>query len=239
MNKQSEYIVSDGISTEAVKESYEEIVKKWYVKLRPSFTALIMKKYGYADIRVADVENIYQDVFLAIRQNLQQGRIAAGCDWKNYIIRIGLNMASKEYRNIARKCSLDEMSMERGEIMSPRAEWIPKAAEALKNLQDDEVGLIESQEVHELLCRELDNLPEPCSSIIMCRYILGMTDVDIAGELEPYRSNGKSLEVNAKAIKARRWTAMQELAYRVKRALFKADITDVMPEKHKRCRVRA
>ena len=216
MNKQSEYIVSDGISTEAVKESYEEIVKKWYVKLRPSFTALIMKKYGYADIRVADVENIYQDVFLAIRQNLQQGRIAAGCDWKNYIKRIG-----------------------RGEIMSPRAEWIPKAAEALKNLQDDEVGLIESQEVHELLCRELDNLPEPCSSIIMCRYILGMTDVDIAGELEPYRSNGKSLEVNAKAIKARRWTAMQELAYRVKRALFKADITDVMPEKHKRCRVRA
>lgn len=216
-------------------ETYEEIVKKWYVRLRGSFTDLLMDKYKMTNMRLSDAENIYQDVFIAIHQNLQEGRIGSNWDWRNYIIRIGLNMASKRYRIISRIDSIDEIDSEEGEKLSARAERIQKVTDLLKEIPSyEESELYKDPEAQALLGDELTHTPEPCASIIRKKYFSGMSDAEIAEELSPYRDNGKPLEVNATAVKGRRWLCMRDLVHRVKLALYNAGIINEKPEKKKR-----
>lgn len=216
-------------------ETYEEIVKKWYVRLRSSFTSILMDRYKTTNMRLADAENIYQDIFLAIHKNLQEGRIGPDWDWSNYIIRIGLNMASKKYRTIGRTDSLDEVDSDECERLSARAKRIQKVSDLLKNLPaQDEPGLYQDPEVQAILGNELEHTTEPCASIIRNTYFSGMSDAEIAEEVSPYRDNSKSLSDNAKAVKARRWLCMRDLIYRVKFALYNAGIINEKPEKKKR-----
>ena len=214
-------------------ETYEEIVQKWYMRLRGNFTDILMDKYKKTNMRLADAENIYQDIFIAIHQNIEEGRIGTNWDWSNYIIRIGLNMASKKYRMIGRHDSLDEANPEDGDKLSARAQKINDLLKELPS-QDGEPELYNDPEAQALLGDELDHTPEPCASIIRKTYISGMSDAEIAEEVAPYRDNGKSLADNAKAIKARRWLCMRDLIYRVKLALYNAGIIDEKPEKKKR-----
>ena len=214
-------------------ETYEEIVQKWYMRLRGNFTDILMDRYKKTNMRLADAENIYQDIFIAIHQNLQEGRIGSNWDWSNYIIRIGLNMASKKYRVIGKSDSFDETDPEDGEKLSAKAQRI---SEILKELPTDEgePDLYNDPEAHALLGDELTHTPEPCASIIRKTYFSGMSDAEIAEEVAPYRDNGKPLTDNAKAVKARRWLCMRDLVYRVKLALYNAGIIDEKPEKKKR-----
>ena len=186
-------------------------------------------------MRLADAENIYQDIFIAIHQNLQEGRIGSNWDWKNYIIRIGLNMASKKYRMIAITDSIDEADSEESEKLSARAERIQRVTDLLKEIpSEEEPELYKDPEAQALLGDELTHTPEPCASIIRSTYFSGMSDAEIAEELSPYRDNGKPLADNAKAVKARRWLCMRDLVYRVKLALYNAGIINEKPEKKKR-----
>ena len=214
-------------------ETYEEIVKKWYTMLRGNFTCLLMDRYKNTNMRLADAENIYQDIFVAIHRNMQEGRIGANWDWRNYIIRVGLNMASKKYRIDGRTDSLDETDPEDDEKLSAKAQ---KITDILKELptQEGEPILYKDQEAQALLGDELTHTPEPCASIIRKTYFSDMTDAEIAEEVAPYRDNGKPLADNAKAVKARRWLCMRDLVYRVKQALYNAGIIDEKPEKKKR-----
>ena len=214
-------------------ETYEEIVKKWYTMLRGNFTCLLMDRYKNTNMRLADAENIYQDIFVAIHRNMQEGRIGANWDWRNYIIRVGLNMASKKYRIDGRTDSLDETDPEDDEKLSAKAQ---KITDILKELptQEGEPILYKDQEAQALLGDELTHTPEPCASIIRKTYFSDMTDAEIAEEVAPYKDNGKPLADNAKAVKARRWLCMRDLVYRVKLALYNAGIIDEKPEKKKR-----
>ena len=216
-----------------MEETYEKIVQKWYMRLRGSFTDILMDKYKNSNMRLADVENIYQDVFIAIHQNIEEGRIGTNWDWRNYIIRVGLNMASKKYRMIGRHDSLNETDPEDGEKLSARAQ---KINDILKELptQEGDPELYNAPDAQALLGDELNHTPEPCASIIRKTYFSGMSYVEIAEELAPYRDNGKSLTDNAKAVKARRWLCMRDLIYRVKLALYNAGIIDEKPEKMRR-----
>lgn len=216
-----------------MEETYEEIVRRWYVKLRGNFTHILMDKYKDTNMRLADAENIYQDIFIAIHQNIEEGRIGANWDWSNYIIRIGLNMASKKYRKIRISDSLNETDPEDSDKLSAKAQ---KITDILKELpsDEDEPELYKDPEAQALLGDELTHTPEPCASIIRMTYFSDMSDAEIAEEVSPYRDNGKSLSDNAKAVKARRWLCMQDLVYRVKLALYSAGIIDVKPEKKKR-----
>lgn len=214
-------------------ETYEEIVRKWYTMLRGNFTDLLMDRYKNTNMRLTDAENIYQDIFVAIHRNMQEGRIGANWDWSNYIIRIGLNMASKKYRIAGRTDSLDETAPEDGEKLSAKAQ---KITDILKELptQEGEPNLYKDPEAQALLGDELTHTPEPCASIIRKTYFSDMTDAEIAEEVAPYKDNGKPLADNAKAVKARRWRCMRDLVYRVKLALYNAGIIDEKPEKKKR-----
>lgn len=216
-----------------MEETYEEIVRRWYMKLRGNFTHILMDKYKDTNMRLADAENIYQDIFIAIHQNIEQGRIGVNWDWSNYIIRIGLNMASKKYRRIRLHDSLNETHPEDPDKLSAKSK---KITDILKELPSDEgePELYKDPEAQALLGEELTHTPEPCASIIRMTYFSDMSDAEIAEEVSPYRDNGKSLSDNAKAVKARRWLCMKDLIYRVKLALYTAGIIDEKPEKKKR-----
>lgn len=214
-------------------ESYEEIVQKWYIKLRKDFTCLLMNRYKTTNMRLADAENIYQDIFIAIHQNLQQGRIGENWNWRNYIIRVGMNMASKRFREIDKMVYIDEPDADDGERLSARAQKINEYIDKMLGQEEDK-GIYRDPEARALLGDELNHTPEPCASIIRKTYISGMSDLEIAEELSPYCENGKRLDVNAKAIRARRWLCMRDLIYRVKMALYNAGIIDEKPEKKKR-----
>lgn len=214
-------------------ETYEDIVRKWYTKMRGEFTTLLLDRYRNTNMRLADAENIYQDVFLAIHRNLQEGRIKEDCDWSRYIIRVGLNMANKLYRTAGRGESLDENYPAEGERPSARAQMI---SEMLRELAADEsdAELYNNPEVQSRLGEELIHTPEPCASIIRMSYYSNMTDAEIAATLAPYRDNGKPLAHNARAVKARRWLCMRDLVYRVKTALYNDGLIDQKPEKPRR-----
>lgn len=215
-----------------MEETYEEIVRKWYMKMRGNFMDILISRYGSSNLRLADVENIYQDVFIAIHKNLNEGRINPALNWQSYIIRIGLNMASKKYRSIRRFQSI-ELPGDNDDVPSTKIDRISQVEETLQKL-DDRTDLERNPEAKALMGDELQHTHEPCASIIRMTYYNGLKDSEIAGLIEPYRSNGKPSATNAKAIKARRWLCMRDLKYRVKLALYNAGIIDEKPVKSNR-----
>lgn len=213
-------------------ETYEEIVKKWYLRLRGDFTDVLMQKYRDTDMRLADVENIYQDVFIAIHKNLKEGRIQENTSWEGYIMKVGLNMASKRWRTASRQISVDEAD-EDSENRSARAKCIADLL-ITTPVSEDEENITNNPEAYAILGEELNHIPETCASIIRMSYYDNMSDTEIAVSIPHYRDNGKSVKENAKAIKARRWLCMRDLIYRVKLSLYTSGIIDEKPEKTKR-----
>lgn len=207
-----------------MNETYEEIVKKWYLKLRDNFTEVLLDKYKKTNIRRADAENIYQDVFIAIQENLVQGRIRENTSWSSYIMTVGLNMASKHYRKIGKIDSTDEANDSNDNDANFKT--AKKVEDLLKTLPDEDTDLYNDPEVQEVLSDELTHTPEPCASIIRLTYYGGLSDAKITEILDNYNS--------AKAVKAKRWHCMRDLVYRVKMALYNAGIIDDKPAKKAR-----
>lgn len=201
-------------------ENYEEIVMKWYKKLRPNFIDCLMDKYKGSKMRLEDAENIYQDVFIAIYDNIAKGNVRDNTSWGSYIMTVGLNMASKAYRGMNKNVSITEKNPEDAD--SP--EMIAKeVAKELQKLSDVEPNLYNDPEAQALLGEELTHTPEPCASIIRYTYFSGLKDKEITEELDRYNS--------AQAVKAKRYQCMKDLIYRVKLSLYHAGIIDTKPER--------
>lgn len=201
-------------------ETYEDIVRKYYKEMRHGFIDYLMEKYKNSKMRQEDAENIYQDIFIAIQENLLQGRIRENTSWSSYIMTLGLNMASKQYRRIGKTDSTDETSDDDEEKQTMVAR---KVDELIKSMSEDEPELYNDPEAHAVLGEELTHTPEPCATIIRLTYYSGLSDAEITEEFDRYNS--------AKAVKAKRWQCMKDLIYRVKKALFNAGIIDDRPEK--------
>ena len=70
-------------------ETYEEIVSRWYSELHDPFVNLIKSRFN--GLFFDEIEDIYQETFLAVHENLHRGSIEADTNWRAYIMRIGLN----------------------------------------------------------------------------------------------------------------------------------------------------
>lgn len=207
-----------------MNETYEEIVKKWYLKLRDNFTEILLNKYKNSNLRRADAENIYQDVFIAIQENMKSGRIRENTSWGSYIMTVGLNLASKHYRKVGKVDSTEKQDDENN--CNSFTKTAQRVEELLKTIPDEGGNLYEDPEVHEILSDELIHTPEPCASIIRLTYYCDLSDAAITEVLANYNS--------AKAVKAKRWQCMRDLVFRVKMALYIAGIIDEKPIKKSR-----
>lgn len=157
-------------------QNYEDIVRKWYLKLETPFKRRLTAKYPA--LTLYDAENIYQDTFLAVQKNLLEGRIKEDTSWSSYIMTIGLNLASKEMRHIGKTDSADASDSYDDEDESPTSRKVEDILKVLPKDWDDE-PIYTNVEAQAALGDALSNTPEPCNSILTLFYYdkLGMDEI--------------------------------------------------------------
>lgn len=194
-------------------QNYEDIVRDWYNRLRPEFLRRLTAKYS--GLSLYDAENIYQDTFIAIQENLMRGRIKEDTSWSSYIMTIGMNLASKEWRKVGKIDSADKGF----DDDEPESNTARKVEDYLKTLPDgeDELPLYQNPEAQALLGDELTHTPEPCGSLIILFYYDNLSMDEIAERIG-YK--------NATTAKSKKSQCMKDLIRRVKDSLLRAGILD-------------
>ena len=156
-----------------MKESYEDIVRQWYNKVRSLFVNTLKKRFSQLDYDT--IENLYQDAFLAVYENLQAGRVREDTSWSSYIIQIGINLATKELRHTGMTDSIYESDNEEG-----RKEISRTVEKLLSECFDEDETMYQNVDALSLLGEELNYTPEPCNTIIHLYYYARMSMEDIA-----------------------------------------------------------
>lgn len=195
-----------------VQENYEEIVRKWYNKLRPLFQNTLRSQYS--SLSYDTIEDLYQDSFIAVHENLLRGRIKENTSWSSYIIQIGLNLASKDMRHSGITDSIDSSPIcdEDGQSMLSREVERLLAV----NVESDK-SIYTDYEAQQVLGTELNFTPEPCATIIRLYYYdrMSMEDIAVAVNMK-----------NATTAKSKKSQCMKTLIGRVKDSLKKCGIID-------------
>lgn len=158
---------------------YLEIVRRWYVELRTPFAALLGSRYG--GLSEAEVEDIYQDVFLAIHRNLAEGRVAADTNWKSYVLRIGLNMASNAWRG-KHEWRVEDISRSGDDESAPSAQFVdmPPLPILIEQATDDPA---EQETRIAAVNKAFDDLGEPCSTLLRDFYYNDLSLAEIRDEM--------------------------------------------------------
>lgn len=195
--------------------NYNEIVSEWYRKLWPRCERVLAS--ACPSLSLEDARNVYQDAFLAVYDNIVNGRVKDDTAWDSYIIRVCVNLGCKTLRKVTITDSMymldDDIS---GGVVTNR-----KAEIALSIPAEDQKSLYDDIEVQAILGNELSHTPEPCASIIRMYYYSDMKMADIAEEL--------GLK-NADTAKTRKSQCMTDLIKRVTDSLKRAGF-DVKPKK--------
>ncbi len=157
--------------------NYEDIVRDWYNRLRPAFLKRLTQQYP--SLTLGDAENLYQDTFIAIYDNLLADRVRQDTSWDSYIITIGLNLANKAMRKLSVTDNIGSV----GDDENCKNTTAHKVELLLKSMPEDEISLSDNLEVQSLLGNELTHTPEPCASIIRYFYYESMSMDEIADEI--------------------------------------------------------
>ena len=203
-----------------MEENFEDIVRKYYNRLREPFVRKLTRQYP--SMRLDAAEDLYQEAFIAVQDNIQRGKVRPDTDWNAYILTIGLNMASKEQHHGGITDPFDAMYDDDKEDGNNRL--ARKVEEIIKEMPEEEAALCNNPEVLSRLGNELDHTPEPCGKIIRSFYYTDATMADIAEET--------GLK-NAQTAKAKKSQCMTDLINRVTEALRRAGF-NVTPKKRNR-----
>lgn len=203
-----------------MEENFEYIVRKYYNRLREPFLRKLTRQYP--SMRLDTAEDLYQDAFIAVQDNIHRGKVRPDTDWNAYILTIGLNMASKEQRHGGITDPFDAMYDDGKEDGNNRL--ARKVEDIIKEMPEEEAALCNNPEVLSRLGNELEHTPEPCGKIIRLFYYTDATMEDIAEET--------GLK-NAQTAKAKKSQCMTDLINRVTEALRRAGF-DVTPKKRNR-----
>lgn len=195
-------------------QNYEDIVRKWYERLRIPFLNKLINKYP--GMTLYDADDLYQDAFLAIYDNIQKDSLRYNPDkFASYIITIGMNLASKRWRKMGKTDSFDKGFDTDDEEQSKPSDSLD--LEKIINKLPNGEGLYNNSELQSLLGNELAHTPDPCATIIGLYYGLdndhGLSMKEIA-----LRMGLK----NADTAKAKKSQCMTDLINRVSDAVAKA-----------------
>ena len=203
-----------------MEENFEDIVRKYYNRLREPFVRKLTRQYP--SMRLDTAEDLYQEAFIAVQDNIKRGKVRPDTDWNAYILTIGLNMASKEQRHGGITNPFVIISDE--DEGNGNNRLARKVEDMIKEMPEEEAALCNNPEVLSRLGNELDHTPEPCGKIIRLFYYTDATMEDIAEE------TGLKNDQTAKAKKSQ---CMTDLINRVTEALRRAGF-DVTPKKRNR-----
>lgn len=178
---------------------YEEIVREFYFNLRPKFIRILTAKYP--SLRLDEAEDLYQDAFIAVKSNMERGKVRESTSWEAYIIRIGINLTNKYLR----KAQLTDSIEEAEENDKPN-----RLAAFLNSSTEDEKDGLQSMKVQAILGSELEHSPGRCHKILRLFYFASLDLTEIAEEV--------GLK-NAGSVKVTKSRCMKDLIGRVKNAI--------------------
>ena len=182
-------------------EDYNNIVNDWYLKLRSHFINTIHSKFPV--LQIEDIEDVYSEAFIAVRQNLLNGKVREDTDWNKYILTIGYNMAvnkiTKERKMVRPVNNPADDDIEADEKFQTRLSLMDLVDE------DDNRELVEKR--IEVLSREIKYLPEPCETILKSFYYGEFSMTEIMDEIH-YKT--------VDAVKAMKYRCFNRLKDRVK-----------------------
>ena len=203
-----------------MEENFEDIVRKYYNRLKEPFVRKLTRQYPSMRLDVA--EDFYQEAFIAAQDNIQRGKVRPDTDWNSYILTIGLNMASKEHRKSGHTYAFGAIyDGDRGESDNRLAR---KVEDIIKEIPEEEAALCNNPEVLSCLGNELNHMPELCGKIIRLFYYADASMEDIAEET--------GLK-NAQTAKAKKSQCMTSLITRLTESLRRAGF-DLTPKKRNR-----
>lgn len=158
-------------------EEYSQIVNDWYVGLRSLFINYIHKRIPA--LRIEDIEDIYSDTFIAVRENMLNNRVASGTNWKAYIFQIGYNMAVNKMKQEGKKVQ----TIERPADDDIDADEKFQTKLSLQDFADEDDDKETQEKRAEVLKREMRYLPEPCETILKDFYYGGFSMTEIMDEI--------------------------------------------------------
>lgn len=169
----------------------------------------------FSSMSLAAAEDLYQDAFIAVQDNLKRGAIRENTSWQTYIITIGLNMASKKIRTEGRETTFNPTDTEdenQGANVARRVE------DLLKAIPQEETPLAENKEAQAELYEEIGRMPEPCATIIRLFYYEKRVKMDDIAEEVGLK--------NADTAKAKKSQCMKVFRARVHTLFLKLGLTD-------------
>jgi len=158
-------------------EDYNQIVSDWYMKLMNLFINYIRKRLPV--LRIEDIEDVYSETFIAVRQNMLAGKVAAGTNWKAYIFQIGYNMAVNRMKKESKMVQATDSSSDDDIDADERFQTKLSLQELVDDCDDKEAA----EQRIEVLKREMGYMPEPCETILKDFYYGGFSMAEIMAEI--------------------------------------------------------
>ena len=155
---------NEKLSPEGQQAAFAEVVRQRYNSFMPKFINYLCRQYSF--LSHSEAMDIYNDVFIAIYNNLQKSRIAPDTNWEAYMLKIGKNMVDKIYRapKDGRIVSLDFDSLfdETPDDTQSRTDRLMDQISSIENTDNP----YEDPELIDALNLAISHLPEKCAMII-------------------------------------------------------------------------
>lgn len=149
---------------------YNEIVHQFFEELKPLFVNYLRKNFP---LDYDEIMDIYTEVWIDVRSNIQCEKVKSGTKWKSYILRMGYNQACKKVSRRRRNIdSYDDENFNRDDFERKYTE--EKAAET---------SIYEDPDMQAVLAAELSYIPDPCNKILKLYYFDELSMKEIADSM--------------------------------------------------------
>ena len=168
----------------------------FYKEFEPRFITSMMNQFPA--MRREDIEDLYQDTFIMVIRQFNEGKTTADTDWWAYIRKVGFNQMSKKLRGgVKSVVSIDDNDNAEG-VSSNMLEM----ERVLNAAAEVEVSPLVKEEKYVAIETVLASLPEKVSGLINDKYYLNLSDKDLAQ---------KWGYANSATVKAKRFQIMKKV----------------------------
>lgn len=183
-----------------------DVVKQKYDEFMPKFINYMCKKFTF--LTQAEAQDVYQDVFLSIYDNINNGRVRLDTNWEAYMLKIGSNIVCKNHRSGQLEIrSIDDLFAGNDDFDSTDRRLDNLMAQSQEAFQEEDTDPYSDPELLDILNRRIGEMPEKCMQILRLQYFDNMTMDNIA-TIMGY--------ANAVTVRNRKSQCMKALAQKVK-----------------------
>ena len=171
-----------------IVKRYADPEGKFYKQFRNT-----MRKYR-STLTEDGIRDLFHDSFIAAKKNLDEGRIREDTSWNSYLISIGLNLSTHQFRSFGMFESLDSSG-----YPAPSSDGSKKDNNPILNDRtEEELEEYNTPEVQKLLAETLAFMNDTCKKILEWTLYDRLKSEEIAVMLD---STAASIKVRRKRCK--------------------------------------